>query len=258
MRDRIRDAFDQIQAEEPLKAHTKDFLARKTAGYTRVRTRRLVRAVPALACFALLLLGGHWLYFTPTAAISIDINPSLELGVNRFDKVISVDGRNSDGQALAAALEVKYMDCTEAVEQILHCETVETLLAEDAVMEIGVIGTGDAQSERMLAAVESCTAQTANTYCYAAHTEEAEEAHALGLSCGKYRALRALQEVDPSVTADEVRDMSMREIRDRLAAASGGSADTQTGTETQEHHSGRGAGSGAGRQHANRHGAGNR
>ena len=29
MRDRIRDAFDQIQAEEPLKAHTKDFLARK-------------------------------------------------------------------------------------------------------------------------------------------------------------------------------------------------------------------------------------
>ena len=113
------------------------------------------------------------------------------------------------------------MDCTEAVEQILHCETVETLLAEDAVMEIGVIGTGDAQSERMLAAVESCTAQTANTYCYAAHTEEAEEAHALGLSCGKYRALRALQEVDPSVTADAVRDMSMREIRDRLAAAIG-------------------------------------
>ena len=102
MRDRIRDAFDQIQAEEPLKARTKDFLARKTASYTRVRPRRLMRAVPALACFALLLLGGHWLYFTPTAAISIDINPSLELGVNRFDKVISVDGRNSDGTSVGS------------------------------------------------------------------------------------------------------------------------------------------------------------
>ena len=45
--------------------------------------------------------GKRWLYFTPIAEISIDINPSIELRVNRFDQVISVDGLNGDGQALA-------------------------------------------------------------------------------------------------------------------------------------------------------------
>ena len=29
---------------------------------------------------------------TPTAYISIDINPSLELGINRFDRIVSVEG----------------------------------------------------------------------------------------------------------------------------------------------------------------------
>ena len=34
---------------------------------------------------------GHWLYFEPTAEISIDINPSLELELNRFNHVLSVE-----------------------------------------------------------------------------------------------------------------------------------------------------------------------
>ena len=51
------------------------------------------------------LWGGTWLYFTPTMEISVDINPSIELGVNRFDRVISVDGYNEDGQALAQLLD---------------------------------------------------------------------------------------------------------------------------------------------------------
>ena len=47
-----------------------------------------MRLVPTLACCLLVLLagwGGHHAYFTPSAIISIDVNPSLELGVNRFD-----------------------------------------------------------------------------------------------------------------------------------------------------------------------------
>ena len=76
----------------------------------------------------LALLGGRWLYFTPMAAISIDINPSLELSVNRFDRVIAITGFNEDGQALSDALDVKYKNYAQAVEQILHHDSVTALL----------------------------------------------------------------------------------------------------------------------------------
>ncbi|MDE7227674.1 MAG: helix-turn-helix transcriptional regulator [Treponemataceae bacterium] len=38
----------------------------------------------------MVLFVGAGLYLTPTAQISIDITPSLELGINRFDNVVSV------------------------------------------------------------------------------------------------------------------------------------------------------------------------
>ena len=82
MDDRIRAAFDAIHAEEALKEHTKAALAARQR--PAVRQRRLA---PLLACLALvvaLLGGGGWLWFTPTASVSVDINPSLELRLNRF------------------------------------------------------------------------------------------------------------------------------------------------------------------------------
>ena len=83
MYDRIKEAFDQVTASEELKSQTKAYLAQKS------RRPRLVIPAAIVAVF-LLLCGGYYLYFIPTATISIDINPSLELSINRFDRVISV------------------------------------------------------------------------------------------------------------------------------------------------------------------------
>lgn len=59
------------------------------------------------ACFVLCVaLGGYHLYFTPTSIISMDINPSIELEINRFDKVIGVDGYNEDGENLVESLHM--------------------------------------------------------------------------------------------------------------------------------------------------------
>lgn len=105
----------------------------------------------------LFAFGGYWLYFTPTADISVDINPSIELGINRFDKVVSVSSYNDDGQELLDSINIKYMDYTEAVDQILANENIAALLDNDAVMTITVVGSDGSQSARLLSGVESCT-----------------------------------------------------------------------------------------------------
>lgn len=217
MNDELREMFDHIRAEEGLKDRTRTFLTEKTQGYTKMKkgTRRYP-LFAACACLLLLLFGGYRLYFTPTAQISIDVNPSIELCVNRFDRVISVTGLNEDGRALSRALDVKYRPYTDAIEQILESDTVAALLSDDEVVAITVTGSDERRSARMLSAVEACTAGHRNAHCYSALPEETDAAHEMGMSCGKYKALLELQRLDPNVTPEAVQDMTMREIRDLI------------------------------------------
>lgn len=220
MHEELRAALDSVHAEPALKAAAKAAVAREVRRRQRpVRPLRL--ALATAACAAAVVLGGRWLYFTPTAHISIDINPSLELGINRLDRVISVQGWNDDGTALAETLDLENLTYTDAVETILSTDTIETLLAQDAVVEIGVIGEDDTHCEELLAGVQACTDDRQNAHCYRADTHEVEEAHDCGLSYGKYRAYQELAALDPTVTPEEVQGMTMREIRDRIAALSG-------------------------------------
>ena len=72
MDERIKEAFEQVQAESGLKDRTKAYVSRKTGGYRRKGTAKYKVLASAFACVALLLFGGYWLYFTPTVEISID------------------------------------------------------------------------------------------------------------------------------------------------------------------------------------------
>ena len=257
MHDKIRVAFDEIHADEDLKAQTRAYLACETQGRRHRHLSGRMRLVPALACCLLVLLagwGGYHTYFTPSAIISIDVNPSLELGVNRFDKVVSVEGYNEDGAALADAIDVKYMDYTQALTHILDSDAFAPYASEDAAVSIAVFGSDEQKSSEMLSQVEACTAGYRNTHCYADNIEVAAAAHEARLSCGKYRAYLELHELDPAVTPEDVQGMTMREIRDRIAALSSGSDAGQTqgaGVSSGNGHHGNGAGNGKGkRRHA--------
>lgn len=212
MNDRFKEIFSQIRAEEELKNRTRIFLAGKTRGYTRAEAKKRRYPLYAAACLLCMLLGGRWLYFTPMAEISIDINPSIELSVNRFDQVISVNDLNEDGQALAQGLDVKYRTYTVAIEKILNHDRIAALLSNDEVMAITVSSPDELRSAKILSEVEACTAEHRNTYCYFALPEDAAAAHEVGLSCGKYKAFLELRRLDPNITPETVREMTMREI----------------------------------------------
>lgn len=221
----FKELFGAIQAEEELKDRTRAFLAEKTRGYTGMRRYRVY--VATCACMLLMLFGGRLLYFTSTAQISIDINPSIELEINRFNRVISVNGFNEDGQELSNALDIKNRNYTEAIDQIINCDSIATMLSGDEVMTITVIGSNGQQSAQILSDVEMCTAKQSNTYCYFALSEEVAAAHETGLSCGKYRAFLELQLLDPEITSETVQGMTMREIRDLIRRLSGDGEDDE-------------------------------
>lgn len=219
MNDKLKKAFDQIHAEDELKQSTMEYIRRNAQAQEKPKTKAYRYLVPALACLVFLIVGS-FVYLTPTANISIDINPSIELGINRFDRVVSVKSYNDDGAELKAQLDIKNLKYTEAVEQVMENDTIEALLSKDEILTIGVIGNNEEKSEKILSEVETCTKNERNTYCYFANTQEVEGAHELGLSCGKYKAYLELHSLDGSITADDVRNMTMREIRDLISRLS--------------------------------------
>lgn len=243
MEDKIKAAFDAVRASDELKGRTKAFIARKTRGYRARKALNYRIIIPAI-CLALVLFAGAGLYFTPTARISIDINPSLELGINRFDRVVSVNALNDDGKELAKTPGIKFAGYDEALRRILDNESVEAMLSENEIMTITVIETSSAQSERILSDMKSCADGHNNVYCDSASSEDASAAHALGLSCGKYRAFLELRELDPDIAPEDIQGMSMREIRGRIAALTAENGENEKPPQIGGGHHGNGYGHG--------------
>lgn len=242
MDDKIKAAFGAVHADEELKNKTRSFIAQKTHGYTARRAFNYRRILPAaaVACFALILFAGISLYFTPTTRIDIEINPSLELGINRFNKVVSIEPLNDDGKKLAESLDIRFAGYDEALRKILDNISVEALLSDNGVMTVTVVETNTTQSADILSDVRTYVKDYDNIYCHSASSEEVSAAHKLELSCGKYHAFMELQALDPDITVEEVRNMTMRQIRELIAELSGNNENENSATAGGDGHHGNG------------------
>lgn len=249
---RIKETFDTIHAEETLIQNTRAFLDENTGRAKRARRPAIARLVPAAACFLLLTLGGYRYYFAPTSVISIDINPSLELGVNRYDKVVSVKEYNEDGYKLASSLDIRFMGYSEALDQILESAEIKSYLSQDEWLTITVVRSEEEQGERILADIEGCVEGHGNTSCHSADLDDVEAAHAEGLSYGKYCALLELQSLAPEITAEDIQGMTMCEIQNLIQDLSGDDSDDQEENGGNNHN-----GHGHGHHHSHDHGGKN-
>ncbi len=241
MNNKIKNAFDKVRAEDELKRNTKDFLSARAA--RTVSLRRFQRTAVAFACLALVMLsfGGWRFYMTPVSAVSIDVNPSIELGVNRFDRVVAVEGYNDEGIDLAESVNLKNLNYSDAIETLFASETMQSYVAEDGLVSITVIGTDERKSEEMISRIRSCSyAGSPDVECHKGNRTEVKAAHEAGMSFGKYRAFLEIKDFDPEITINDVQELTMRQMRDRINEHSG---------ESNKHSDSKGAGGHSGNIH---------
>ena len=215
MNERIREAFDEIHAEEELKRNTKAFLEKKR-NEKRPEKKVSYQWITAMICCLFLLtgVGGYRLYFTEASVISVDVNPSLELNLNFFDRVISVKGYNEDGENLAEEADVKFLDYKEALEEILYTECVKECMDNEELLLITVAGKDEEKNEEILKNIEEFLPEQKNMKCAGAGREEVENAHKAGLSLRKYRAFLEVKAKNPDITPEDVKGLTMRQIRE--------------------------------------------
>ena len=220
MDEQIREAFDQISASQALRQSTRARIAQERArrsARAAVHRPAMRRVVAIAASFLLVLMGmgGYWAYLTPVSAICVETDAALELSLNRFDQVIGVTGYDTAGQELADGLDLRSMHYTDAV-----CRVVEDLQAQQ--VQITVAANDSTKAEAVLQGVKDCTARYGQGIsCQAKDPQLLEDALEAQMPPGRYEAFLQLQELDPTVTLEEARTMTMRQLRDAIAAITG-------------------------------------
>lgn len=261
MNSRFTEAFDKIQAEAALKNHTHEFLSSQRKKKNPSFALPVYRLAAAAACLLCLIigLGGYQAYFTTASAISIDINPSIELSINRFDRVISVHGYNDDGRTLANSLSLRFLDYESAIDTLLSSEAIAPYLSRGNVISITVAGDTLGKSEEILTRAESCvSSHHKQIHCSFSSIDEMNAAHTLGLSFGKYQAFLELQALSPEITPADIEDLTMKEIYNIINELSASSDDSSSDSDNNDSSSGNNASgcdaaSGHGHHHSGSH-----
>jgi hypothetical protein len=150
------------------------------------------------------------------AYVSVDINPSLELGVSRNLKVVSANALNPEAADLIAELELKGLPLTEALDVILlTAEEKEYFTGDSPAVVLAGTPTGkrdqymEGIQSQLEETVDSYVAESASPVAVAVVTsirETREEAKELGLSVGKYAVLMEARNEGLKLGAQDLRD----------------------------------------------------
>lgn len=199
MNDRLKAAFDAVRAEEDLKARTRAAIYQRTRGYRR-RPRRGTGWAVALACLLLAVGLGAWGYLTPISTVRIDVNPSIELGINFFDRVVSARGRNEDGEALLTGLRLRFLRYAEALDALLENGEIQGYLRQGRDMSILVACEDENREKEMVDTARACASGHKNVHCHGegwGRQQAQEPASGQGNHCGQASAVSS----EPTSTA---------------------------------------------------------
>lgn len=188
---------------------------------SRVRTD-LMKYVAA-ACLLIALSGGVWFDNYALAYVALDLNPSMELGVNWRDRVVSVKGYNEDADQIIAEHDPRGLKIGVAITDIVRQSLKIQPASSESMTVISVSGKAktDAIKEIVQEAVqkeltkENKTNQVVGVVVPAVIRQEAKDA---GVSPGQYAIALKATEKGSTVTAKEIRGQGLQKALENAGA----------------------------------------
>jgi hypothetical protein len=222
----IQKAFDPIRADQDLIDKTFNHVTSPQESTHKARHGSAFRRGLAIATAVVLMSGvfaiaGTAVYSTPVAAVSVDINPSIELEINVLNRVISVKACNEEGTLLLASLDLIGLPVQAAVAQIVEGAAEAGYIAEDGSSIIAIITSTDSDSlkdkledETEDGAQEALEDADCEAVVYHDNTGYAlvSEARTYGITPGRLNLIQKLIALDPTKTVDQYLDAKASEI----------------------------------------------
>ena len=163
---------------------------------------------------------GSYAYLSPYGTVSLDVNPSIEYSINRFDKVLSVSGVNDDGSNIVSSLDVsklKYKDIETAIDNTIDQIDAEGYFADESDNYVVVTAnTGaDAHTDKLVERLDKTVAKHEGIRPITSKVsdDDLRNAHEQGISAGKKMMVDRLDDIsDDTIDRDKWNGMSVRDI----------------------------------------------
>lgn len=166
----------------------------------------------------------RYIHTSPVAYVALDINPSLEFGIDKAERVIEVSLLNEDARRLAAGLSLKGRTVTEAITLVIERAEEMDYISEErsGVVLVTVVpvrsGLEAPETERLAqAAVRQLERKNVAAKVVAASVSSSlrNEARRLGISPGRY-ALKVGAGNDKQVmTVQELKQEGLTQLEQR-------------------------------------------
>lgn len=188
----------------------------------------LVRNKIAFACsLSILFLGfGTYTYIKlPVAYVSLDINPSIELSVNRFNNVVSTSALNKDGQILLNDINSDDKSIYSLVNKIIDSAIKEKYISNNKPTAIAVASISNDYELRnslendLKSSISNHFSKKSingTIYSYDEDLSKRDAAQKMDISVGKMNLIEELTSFDKSITVDEYKNKSVADIDDKI------------------------------------------
>ena len=237
----LRSACKEIQVPDTLCEETLNSIQNGSAqsfmyeqpasGFTLVQPKRprSYKVIWSSLAAAVLLLGlcmfgvGSWNHVV--TVVSLDVNPSIEISLNPYQRVIDSHAYNEDGEEIIERINVHGLACEEAVTKLLSDSAIVNSVAkgthegytkDESAVEITVVSF-DGHKNHAAQSTKEVAHAVHDSHCpshmnhMAQH--EYQDAQDLGMSPGKYRMYQELREGNPDLSTDDVNHLPMRELK---------------------------------------------
>lgn len=181
-------------------------------------------AIGAAAALVLAIGGfaGYQYQFAVDTAVSIDVNPSIELEVNRQEKVLKANALNEDAKTLLEGMELEGTNLKTAVNAVIGSMVQNGYLTADANSILLTVDNDDearreALQKELTEGVNNSLEQLSlSGTVFSQSLKGNDELKALaaqyGISEGKARWIQMLTQADSSLKADVLAELSINDL----------------------------------------------
>lgn len=171
------------------------------------------------ACLVLGTLAGGVAYGTETGQVEIDGAATIEIGVNCWGRVVRVSSTDETVAKQLDTLELKGLSCSDALEFIAADADLDQIFAADIPITLTAsCGNASQRSALLSDAQGSAKSFSGRTVCSAFDEDMRQKAQDVGMGTARYAIYLRICELEPDITLEECRDLSMRELRQMLYA----------------------------------------
>lgn len=199
-----------------------------------------IRAASAAAIFVLSI--GSWAYASPYSYVSLDINPSIEFILNRFDRVLKLQAGNEESEDILQELHpeaIRNKTITNAINLTLSQISELGYLSDETTSGI-VIAASNKSTKKADELVKEIkmdveddiidSYETASVEIFSVDLEGVEKAKELGVTPGKLNLVEKLIESSDNPQSVIIEDWINKPVKDIMEATKENkSADNEAG-----------------------------